>query len=62
MKVSVPVNTTATLYIPSKPGSEIFESGQPLNSVKGLKYVREGGGNSIIEAGSGNYVFESVLY
>jgi alpha-L-rhamnosidase len=60
MNVSVPVNTSATLYIPSKPGSEIFESGQPVNKVKGVKYVQQNRGKSIFEVGSGNYVFESV--
>ena len=60
MTVSVPVNTTATLYLPAKPGSVIYESGQPVNEVKGLKFAGVVNGKSIFEIGSGNYVFQSL--
>jgi alpha-L-rhamnosidase len=54
LNVSIPENTQATIYIPSKVNSEILESGKP---VKVLRYET---GYAVIETGSGNYSFKSV--
>lgn len=59
MNISIPVNTTATIHVPSERGSEIRESGQPANKVKGVKYLGETNGKAIFQVGSGDYMFES---
>jgi hypothetical protein len=37
MDVTIPSNTLATIYIPLKYGTNILESGKPLNTVTGIK-------------------------
>ena len=54
INVSIPANTKATIYIPSKMNGEILESGKP---VKVLRYEK---GYAVVETGSGNYSFKSV--
>ncbi len=62
LEVSIPVNTTATIYVPSVPGSIITESGSPAENAEGVEYVREENGKAIFEVGSGNYSFQSMIY
>jgi len=61
LNVSIPVNTTATIYVPAKFGTEVLESGQVAKQVKGLKYLGEQNGKVSFEVGSGNYQFQSIL-
>jgi hypothetical protein len=49
--VSIPPNTTAEVWIPSKEGNPVMENGVAINSVR---YLR---GYAIAEVGSGNYTF-----
>ncbi|MDQ1256084.1 MAG: alpha-L-rhamnosidase, partial [Candidatus Hydrogenedentes bacterium] len=56
--VQIPVNTTATVYIPAKDGSVITESGKPLGESEGLSEIRAESGNVIVEAASGTYQFQ----
>lgn len=49
--LTIPPNTTATLYLPAKKGSRITESG---GKVADLTYAN---GRAIIKLGSGNYSF-----
>lgn len=53
LNVSIPANTTATIYIPSKANSKILESNVLFNNVKYDK------GYAVIEVGSGSYSFNS---
>jgi hypothetical protein len=55
----VPVNTSAIIYVPSK--NTVSVNGKPIDSSMGLKYLRTENGNSVFEAGSGKYVFETEL-
>ena len=59
LKVSIPVNTIATVYIPSLPGKPVLESGQPVTSVIGLKFKEYKDGYAVFEVHSGNYSFGS---
>ena len=52
LKISIPANTIATVYIPSKQNKSITENGKP---VKILRYEKE---YTILEIGSGDYEFE----
>jgi alpha-L-rhamnosidase len=54
LNVSIPANTKATIYIPSKENGEVFESGKAINV---LRYEK---GYAVIETGSGNYSFKAV--
>lgn len=59
--ISVPPNTTATVYVPANQGSAVTESGKPANAAEGVKYPRSQAGAAIYELGSGNYRFESTM-
>jgi alpha-L-rhamnosidase len=61
MEVTIPVNTTATIYIPTRSVDSILESGRPVASVKGIEFIRQENGKFIFNLGAGDYKFTSVL-
>jgi alpha-L-rhamnosidase len=58
-KVTVPVNTTATVYVPTTSVESVTESGKPVAQAHGLRLVRMEDGRAVFSVGSGNYSFES---
>jgi alpha-L-rhamnosidase len=56
-KISIPANTTATVYIPANNADDITESGQQLSTIPGIKILRTEKGAVVVEIGSGNYSF-----
>lgn len=59
LDISIPVNTTATIYVPAIPGSPVTESGHAAGKAEGVKYVKEENGKAVFEVASGNYSFQS---
>ena len=59
LEVIVPVNTTASVYIPAWAGSNITEGQGALDQAAGLKLVRHSQDGVVIEIGSGTYKFIS---
>jgi alpha-L-rhamnosidase len=59
--VFVPVNTTATVYIPADREASVKESDQPAAQTPGVKYLRMEAGAAVYEIGSGTYRFVSTL-
>lgn len=59
LDISIPVNSTATIYVPCVPGAAITESGQPASQAEGVKYINEEHGKAVFEVSSGNYSFRS---
>jgi alpha-L-rhamnosidase len=59
--VTVPVNTTATVYIPAKDAESVNESDRPAGETPGVKYLRMEGGAAVYEIGSGSYHFISTM-
>jgi len=51
LEVSIPVNTTATIYVPCKTNATVYESGKAINSLK------HENGYAVAEVGSGEYLF-----
>ncbi|MBC3757281.1 family 78 glycoside hydrolase catalytic domain [Hyunsoonleella sp. SJ7] len=60
LKVEIPVNTKASVYIPSKEGSVVSESGSEIDS-KLIKFVKQEGDYKVYEIGSGSYKFQSEI-
>jgi alpha-L-rhamnosidase len=60
LRVSVPVNSTATVYFPGGASGPVSESGLPAATAPGVKFLGMDGGISRIEVGSGEYVFVSA--
>ncbi|MGA2363622.1 MAG: family 78 glycoside hydrolase catalytic domain [Candidatus Aminicenantales bacterium] len=61
MDVTIPINTTATLYVPAKDAAAVTESGKPTGMVDGVKFLRMENGTAVYEVGSGCYQFQSVM-
>jgi len=59
LRVTIPVNTTATIFLPAKSAEGIIESGKPAQQSEGVKFIRQEKDRAIFAVGSGEYVFES---
>jgi alpha-L-rhamnosidase len=57
--ITVPANTTATVYVPAKSAESVTENGKPAVQADGVKLVRMENGRAVLSVGSGNYCFES---
>jgi alpha-L-rhamnosidase len=61
LDITVPANTTATVWVPAKDAAAVTESGKKVAQVKGVKFVRSEGGSAVFEVESGAYTFRSSL-
>jgi alpha-L-rhamnosidase len=61
LDVTVPANTTATVWVPAKDASTVTESGKKVAEAKGVKFVRSEGASAIFEVESGTYSFKSAI-
>ena len=57
LKTIIPVNTTATVYLPATEKSKITESGKPIAGKNGVKILKYEQGSVLIAVGSGEYRF-----
>lgn len=57
LDVTVPPNTTATVYVPAKDAAAVTEGGRPAAQAKGVKFVRNDAGAAVYEVESGSYSF-----
>ncbi|MEO8622305.1 MAG: family 78 glycoside hydrolase catalytic domain [bacterium] len=57
MRVSVPVNTVATIHLPAREAKSITEGGIAIGRARGITSVRTAAGRVVVEAGSGDYRF-----
>ncbi|MCP4312673.1 MAG: family 78 glycoside hydrolase catalytic domain [Bacteroidetes bacterium] len=58
MNVTVPVNTTATVYVD---GEQVTESGKPAKQAEGVTFLRMEKNRAAFELGSGKYEFKSLV-
>ncbi len=57
LKVNIPANTTATVYLPAVAAAKILETGKPIDEVVGVRNIRREEEQVIIEIESGEYQF-----
>jgi len=57
--ITVPANTTATVYVPDASAESVTENGKPAVQAQGVKLVRMENGRAVFSVGSGSYRFES---
>lgn len=57
-KITVPANTTATVWLPGANQAVVLESGQPLSRAVGVKVRRAEAGATVCAVSSGAYEFE----
>jgi alpha-L-rhamnosidase len=57
LEVTIPPNTTSTVYIPAPEGGQVTESGHLLGNVKEVEIAGVGRGYLMVNLGSGSYRF-----
>ena len=60
LKVTVPVNTTALVFVPATNKNAVTENDQPAEASEGVKFVGMQGDSAVFSVGSGIYRFNSV--
>ena len=61
MDVTIPPNTTATVYVPAKDATAVTESRVLASKAVGVKFLRLENGAAVYEVGAGVYTFVSKL-
>jgi len=61
MEVTIPANTTATVYVPAEDAASVTESGHPAAQAKGIKFLRLENHTAVYAAVSGTYSFQSLI-
>jgi alpha-L-rhamnosidase len=59
MEVTIPANTTATVYMPAARADAVRESGKPAAEAEGVKLLRFARGETVFDVQSGTYRFTS---
>jgi alpha-L-rhamnosidase len=58
-EIHVPVNSTATVYLPATSADQVSESGKKADKAKGVKFLRMEKKFAVYQVGSGSYEFNS---
>ncbi|HKI70078.1 MAG TPA: alpha-L-rhamnosidase C-terminal domain-containing protein, partial [Verrucomicrobiae bacterium] len=61
LAVTIPPNTTATVFVPAKAADVVTESGKPAGQSPHVKFLRMQGDCAVFAIESGEYKFESTL-
>ncbi|MCU0783234.1 MAG: glycoside hydrolase family 78 protein [Verrucomicrobia bacterium] len=57
LRVTIPANAYALVYVPAKDANHVTEGGQPAAAAPGVKFVRMEGNAALFAIGSGDYDF-----
>jgi alpha-L-rhamnosidase len=60
LRLTVPANTSATVYLPGTAQAEVREGGKDVRTVPDLRHLRQEGDRVVFDVGSGSYDFSSV--
>ena len=55
LTVTIPANTTATVFMPQAANAQLTESGKPLDQIEGIKLLGTKDGRAMLSVGSGTY-------
>jgi alpha-L-rhamnosidase len=61
MDVTVPTNTTATVFVPTTQPQTVTESGSPAGEARGVARLGNEDGCAVFRIESGQYVFETSI-
>jgi len=61
MKVAIPANTAATVYVPARDAAAVQEGGVPAAQAEGVRLLRSENGMAVFSVGSGSYSFSAPL-
>ncbi len=59
LAITIPVNSTATVYVLAEDVEKVTESGKPASTSSGVRFLRRENEQAIFEVGSGRYEFVS---
>ncbi|NLN17833.1 MAG: family 78 glycoside hydrolase catalytic domain [Firmicutes bacterium] len=59
LRIRIPVNTTATVWIPSTNPDSVLESGRPATEAEGVRFLHTEDGYCLYAVGSGEYFFSA---
>jgi alpha-L-rhamnosidase len=57
LNLTIPANTTAQVYLPTRDVGFITEGDKPASQAEGVKFLRNENGDSVFEVGAGEYKF-----
>ncbi|MDR1880809.1 MAG: family 78 glycoside hydrolase catalytic domain [Tannerellaceae bacterium] len=57
LRLEVPANSTATVYLPASAIAQVTESGLPLSEADGILHTHAEKGRLVVKTGSGRYLF-----
>ena len=58
-RITVPANTTATIYVPAKDVSHVTENGHSVEKTRGITFLRMENEFAVFDVDSGSYTFSS---
>ncbi|MBN2128184.1 MAG: hypothetical protein JW741_01765, partial [Sedimentisphaerales bacterium] len=61
LQVTIPTNTTATVYVPCDKQTFVTEGPDTIHSGEHVRFLRLDGDYVVFEVGSGTYEFASML-
>jgi alpha-L-rhamnosidase len=61
MDVTIPANTTATVFVPAEDAAGVSESGERAANAVGVKFLRMENNAAVYAVDSGTYRFQSTL-
>lgn len=61
LDLTIPPNTTATVFLPTRDAESVMESGKPVARAEGVKFLRTGSDRAVFTVESGNYSFVSTM-
>jgi len=61
LRVTIPANTTALVFVPARNAGSVTESGVPVAKASAVSFVRMEAGAAIFAVGSGDYTFIAKL-
>jgi len=59
--ITIPANTSATIYLPAKSVDDIMETGKAVKGMEDVQITKWDKGVAVIQVGSGNYTFTSTM-
>jgi len=57
LKIRIPANSSATVYVPTSDAAKVLEGEVPASKSAGVHFVKVEDGNAIYEVGAGSYIF-----
>ena len=61
LKVTIPANSQAIVYVPTTRATSLTEGGKPASEAEGITPLRMEGGHAVLKVESGTYEFRSEL-